>query len=199
MRPFAFMLLLLLVPAGCNRAPADSNASASASPDQPGWSGPQGGKALPGGRLDRTHAGKPGPATAFLDPQGRAVSLSDFRGRPLLVNLWATWCAPCVKEMPTLDALAGREEGKLQVLAISQDGEARDKVARFFADHDFVALEPYLDPKLALMPELGVDTLPTTILYDSDGKEVWRMVGIADWESSASAALLAEANPEAAR
>jgi thiol-disulfide isomerase/thioredoxin len=112
----------------------------------------------------------------------------------LLVNLWATWCAPCVKEMPTLDSLAAREDGGLQVLAISQDGEAREKVERFFADQRFSALEAYLDPKMEMMPELAVDTLPTTILYDPDGKEVWRMVGIADWESQESAALIAEAS-----
>jgi thiol-disulfide isomerase/thioredoxin len=194
MRPSPLLLLLLLLPSACNQAPADANAAANATPDQPAWSGPQAAKGLPASRLDRSFAGKPGPATSFQDPQGRAVSLSDFRGRPLLVNLWATWCGPCVKEMPTLDALASREDGRLEVLAISQDGEARDKVSRFFADHDFGALEPYLDSKLALMPELGVDTLPTTILYDAEGKEIWRMVGIADWESESSAALLAEAS-----
>jgi thiol-disulfide isomerase/thioredoxin len=193
MRPIALLLLPLLALAACNQAPAGGN-SADAMPDQPAWSGPQAGDSLPAGRLDRSHAGKPTPAASFKDPRGAAVSLSDFRGRPLLVNLWATWCAPCVKEMPTLDALAARENGRVQILAISQDGEARDKVERFFADHDFSALEPYLDPKLELMPELGVDTLPTTILYDSDGKEVWRMVGIADWQSRSSAALIAEAS-----
>jgi thiol-disulfide isomerase/thioredoxin len=185
--------LPLLSLAACNQSPAETNAVATASPDQPSWSGPKTGESLPAGRLDRSHAGKPAPAAAFQDPRGGTVSLSDFRGRPLLVNLWATWCAPCVKEMPTLDSLAVREDGRLQVLAISQDGDERDKVERFFADHQFSALESYLDPKLGLMPELGVDTLPTTILYDSNGKEVWRMVGIADWESQASAALLAEA------
>jgi len=194
MRPIALFLAPLLLLGACNQAPAEGDSAANKTADQPAWSGPKAGGSLPASRLDRSHAGKPGPATAFEDPRGRAVSLSDFRGRPLLVNLWATWCAPCVKEMPTLDALAGREDGKLQVLAISQDGEHRDKVERFFAENRFSELESYLDPKLALMPELGVDTLPTTILYDSEGKEVWRMVGIADWESEASAALLAEAS-----
>ena len=193
MRPFHLVLLPLLLVGACNQSPSDGN-SAKTIPDQPAWSGPQAGKSLPASRLDRSNAGTPAPVASFEDPDGRSVALSDFRGRPLLVNLWATWCAPCVKEMPTLDSLAAREDGKLQVLAISQDGDARDKVKRFFADHDFAALEPYLDPKLALMPEMGVDILPTTILYDADGKEVWRMVGIADWESEASAALLAEAS-----
>jgi thiol-disulfide isomerase/thioredoxin len=194
MRFLAALAVPLLSLTACNQAPADGNATANAALDQPAWPGPQAGESVPAGRLDRSHAGKPAPAASFQDPRGRLVSLSDFRGRPLLVNLWATWCAPCVKEMPTLDSLAAREDQGVQVLAISQDGEARDKVERFFADHHFSALEPYLDPKLDLMPELGVDTLPTTLLYDSNGKEVWRMVGIADWQSQASAALLAEAS-----
>ncbi len=196
MRFLAPLLLPLLALAACNQAPAEGNALAGATPDQPAWSGPPAGagEPLPAGKLDRSHAGKPAPAASFQDPRGAAVSLSDFRGRPLLVNLWATWCGPCVKEMPTLDSLAARENARLQVLAISQDGDHRDKVDSFFADHRFTALEPYLDPKLNLMPELGVDVLPTTILYDSDGKEVWRMVGIADWQSEASAALIGEAS-----
>jgi thiol-disulfide isomerase/thioredoxin len=197
MRAYATILLPLLLVA-CGKAPAEGNKTATA--DQPAWSGPGAGEPQPAGKLDRSHAGTVAPATSFEDPQGRATSLSNFRGRPLLVNLWATWCGPCVKEMPTLDALAGREDKRVQVIAISQDGEARDKVQRFFADHHFTALEPYLDPKLDLMSELRVDTLPTTILYDSEGKEVWRMTGMADWQSPASAALIGEAlNPAAAR
>ena len=196
MRPLFLLLLPSLLLGGCDQSQADGNSAAKAIPDQPAWSGPQAGKSLPASRLDRSNAGEPAPAASFEDPGGRSVALSDFRGRPLLVNLWATWCAPCVKEMPTLDSLAGRQDGRLQVLAISQDGEERDKVKRFFTEHDFAALEPYLDPKLALMPEMGVDILPTTILYDAEGKEVWRMVGLADWESEASAALLAEAGKD---
>jgi thiol-disulfide isomerase/thioredoxin len=143
--------------------------------------------------LDRSQAGKPAPAAEFQDPQGRSVSLSDFRGKPLLVNLWATWCAPCVTELPTLDALAAREDGRLQVLAISQDGDDRAKVESFLAEHKLSALEAYMDPKLALMPELGVEILPTTILYDSEGRELWRMAGVADWGDAGSAALIGEA------
>jgi thiol-disulfide isomerase/thioredoxin len=184
------MRLLLLLPlllAACDRAPEAPKA------DQPAWTGPRGDIEAPAGRLDRSHAGEPAPAAAFEDPQGGRTSLSDFRGRPLLVNLWATWCAPCVIEMPTLDALAAREDGRVQVLAVSQDGDGRAKVDSFFAERRFVALEPYLDPALGLMTELGVDTLPTTILFDAEGREVWRMPGIADWRSPGSAALIEEA------
>ena len=148
--------------------------------------------AYPTGRLDRSYAGTQAPETTFEDPHGRPARLSDFRGQPLLVNLWATWCGPCVVEMPSLDALAVRE-GETTVLALSQDMEGRQKVSDFFAARNFRRLEPYLDPNLAVMTTLGIDTLPTTILYDADGREVWRMTGMADWESERAARLLTEA------
>jgi thiol-disulfide isomerase/thioredoxin len=188
MRIFCLFALSLLI--ACGQAPQSGQPAA----DQPGWSGPK--QAAPTGKLDRSHAGTPAPSASFEDPDGETVSLADFRGRPLLVNLWATWCAPCVAEMPTLDALAGREGESLQVLAVSQDLNGRDKVERFFEQHGFRKLEAYLDPELALMTELGVGTLPTTILYDANGRELWRMTGIEDWESAQTAALLSEAAPK---
>ena len=111
----------------------------------------------------------------------------------MLVNLWATWCAPCVAEMPTLDALAVREEGRLHVLALSQDLDGQAKVDTFFAERRFARLEPYIDPQLALMGELAVQSLPTTILYDAEGREVWRVTGIEDWQSARAAKLIEEA------
>src|SRR4051812_48263939 len=70
---------------------------------------------VPAGKIDRSHAGSPAPAAAFTDPDGEPASLADFRGKPLLLNLWATWCGPCVEEMPTLDALAARSGDKLRI------------------------------------------------------------------------------------
>ena len=151
-------------------------------------------QAYPTGRLDRSHAGTPAPAVTFEDPHGRPARLADFRGRPVLVNLWATWCGPCVVEMPSLDALARREGQNVHVLALSQDLAGRQKVTDFFAERRFARLEPYLDADLGFMTELGIDTLPTTILYDADGVEVWRMTGMADWESERTARLLSEAS-----
>jgi len=145
------------------------------------------------GVLDRSHAGTPAPSFTFEDPQGRPTSMAAFRGRPVLVNLWATWCAPCVIEMPSLDALAVREGEALQVLALSQDIGGRELVSRFFARRAFRELEANLDPEMRFMSELKLSTLPTTILYDADGKEVWRMVGRAEWESERVARLLLEA------
>ena len=144
------------------------------------------------GRLDRSHAGSPAPETQFLDPAGEPASFGDFRGKPLLVNLWATWCAPCVAEMPTLDALAAREAG-IKVLAVSQDLDGKAKVDAFFERRNFSSLEPYLDPELRLMEALKVQSLPTTILYDADGRELWRMTGTEDWQGLRARKLIAEA------
>ncbi len=145
------------------------------------------------GLLDRSQEGTPAPEVTFEDPQGQPVTLADFQGHPVLVNLWATWCAPCIVEMPSLDALAAREGEALQVLALSQDLQGREKVSQFFAERSFSELEPYLDSDMRFMTELGLSTLPTTILYDSEGREVWRMTGMADWESKRAERLLAEA------
>jgi thiol-disulfide isomerase/thioredoxin len=192
MRP---ILLLLLVLAACEPGAVETN---SIGPDQPGWAGPQ--EAAPTGRLDRSHAGTMAPAAAFEDPEGAPASLADFRGRPVLVNLWATWCGPCIAEMPTLDALAGREGERLKVLTVSQDLDGRDKADAFFAKQGYRHLETWLDPQMALMAALEVEILPTTILYDARGREVWRVTGMEDWESGRAALLLREGvSPEAAR
>jgi len=110
----------------------------------------------------------------------------------VLLNLWATWCAPCVAEMPTLDALADRLNGKLTVLAVSQDLEGAAKVDPFFRNARFTRLQPYRDPQASLSIAYQAN-LPTTILFDSTGKEVWRMYGSANWAGPSTAALIAEA------
>lgn len=143
-------------------------------------------------KLDRSHKGEAAPALTFTDAGGKKRSLADFRGKPVLLNLWATWCAPCVKEMPTLDALAAREGDKLQVVTISQDFEPA-KVAPFFEKAKFRKLQPFIDSDLAFGTQLGVN-LPATILYDPQGREVWRMLGENDWAGEAAAKLIAEAH-----
>jgi len=188
--------LLLLLAASCDREPADSTGTArTAAPAAPAAPDSR-------GKVDRSHTGQPAPDTEFDDPDGETVTLESFRGKPVLVNFWATWCAPCVKEMPTLDRLAAKSGDKLQVIAVSQDSGGREKVDEFFSKAKLTALEPYMDSKLALMGEMRVDVLPTTILLDSKGREVWRVVGEEDWTSARAAALIAEASKvsrEAAR
>lgn len=143
--------------------------------------------------IDRSHKAKPAPDFTFEGPDGEDVTLADFAGKPLLVNLWATWCGPCVIEMPALDALAIERNGKLQVVLISQDSEGRKRVDPFFKKHKFTALQPYLDPENQFGFHYGSGMLPTTVLYDAEGKEVARVVGAMDWRGEKAAALIAEA------
>ena len=142
--------------------------------------------------VDRSHHGSAAPPASFEDSDGKTVKLADFAGKPVLVNLWASWCGPCVKELPTLDKLA--REGTVQILAVSQDTGPRASVIAFLQSHRIATLEPYQDPKMALSGALGPDTvLPTSILIDANGKEVWRYVGDLDWTSPEAAKLLSEA------
>jgi thiol-disulfide isomerase/thioredoxin len=143
------------------------------------------------GKLDRGHKGEVAPTAAFDGPGDAKLTLASFSGKPFLLNLWATWCGPCKIEMPALDKVAA--EGKLPVVTVSQDLDGATAVTPYFAAAKFKALKPYLDPKLGFSSALGNPSLPTTILYDSAGKEVWRMTGGMDWTSATARELLAEA------
>lgn len=180
-------IALLLVAAsligGCDRQSAPQQQAQGANVATPAPVAPD--------KLDRSHKGEAAPAFAFADAGGAKRTLADFRGKPVLLNLWATWCAPCVKEMPTLDALAVRAGDRLQVVTVSQDFEPA-KVAPFFAERKFRKLQPFIDAETAFSTQMGVN-LPATILYDSQGREVWRMLGDTDWAGEAAARLIAEA------
>src|SRR5690348_7526561 len=91
--------------------------------------------------VDRSHRGEPMPATGFNDADGNATSLAAFKGKPTLVNLWASWCAPCVKELPTLDRLAQRQGGKLNLVAVSQDSAPHASVEAFLDSHKVKTLD----------------------------------------------------------
>ena len=181
---------------GCDKAKpsneqgADNAATAAAAPTVPVPAAPA---APEGGKVDRSHKGEAMPAMPFAQPGGAPATLASFRGHPLLVNFWATWCAPCVKELPTLDALAGRETGKMAVVAISMDMGGDAQVQPFWKSHGLTALTAYTDSKNALLTATGAAELPTTILYDAKGKEVWRASGGLDWTGADAAKLLAEA------
>ncbi|WP_322964722.1 TlpA family protein disulfide reductase [Sphingomonas fuzhouensis] len=144
----------------------------------------------PAGAVDRSHKGEAAPLLSFTAMDGKPASLHDFQGRPVLVNLWATWCGPCVAEMPTLAATAQRLKGKVAVIAVAQDDMA--KVKPFLAGKKLDALPIYLDPKLTLSVHYKAN-LPTTILYGADGKEIWRVTGGFDWAGAEATKLLAEA------
>jgi thiol-disulfide isomerase/thioredoxin len=141
--------------------------------------------------VDRSHKGTAAPDVSFNDPDGDETNLVELSGKPTLVNLWATWCAPCVKELPTLDRLAKARGGALQVVAISQDSGPHPSVVTFL-DSKAPDLAPYQDSKMALSGKLDAEVLPTSILFDARGKEIWRYVGDLDWTSPEAAKLLAE-------
>ena len=191
MRPLIALLPALVLIAGCDRqspdapqAVANENVSAA----------PAGGSELTG-TVDTSKRGTAMPADAFKAPDGKPVTLASFKGKPLLVNLWATWCAPCVAEMPTLDALAAKAGDGMTVLVVSQDNADVD-IAPFFKERGLKTLQPYRDTDAALGFAYGGGQLPTTVLYDADGKEVWRVVGGMDWAGPRAAELLADVLPK---
>lgn len=120
----------------------------------------------------------------FTDGEGRALTLADFRGRVVLLNLWATWCVPCRVEMPTLDRLQARLGGAdFHVLPLSIDRAGLRPVRRFYEEIGIRHLGLYLAEDLRAMQALGVLGLPTTLLIDRDGREIARLVGPAEWDS----------------
>jgi thiol-disulfide isomerase/thioredoxin len=133
----------------------------------------------------------PAPALAFTDLEGRPASLADFRGRVVLLNLWATWCAPCVEELPSLDRLQSRMGGPgFEVVALSLDRGGRAQVEPFLARIGVRALRPHLDPGSAAMAALRPRGLPTTYLIDREGRIAGRLEGTADWDSPAARRLI---------
>jgi len=125
---------------------------------------------------------QPAPAISFTDLDGKAATLDDFKGAVTLVNLWATWCQPCLKEMPSLGRLQKAEAGRLKIVAISEDHGGADKVKPFVKEHDLGKLPIYLDPKNAALHAFALRGLPTSILIGADGKVLGKVEGAADWD-----------------
>jgi len=133
----------------------------------------------------------PAPLEVFTDLEGRRVRLADFAGRVVLVNFWATWCAPCVREMPALDRLqAALGDAGLTVATVSIDRGGRDVVEGFAAELGLRHLGLYLDPEATLAGAFGVTGLPTTFLVDATGQVVGGLQGAAEWDSPEAAALI---------
>src|SRR5438445_12606230 len=106
-------------------------------------------------------APQPAPETRFTDADGKPFSLADFRGKPVVINLWATWCRPCLKEMPSLDRLQTALGDKLVVAAVSQDHGGAKRVGPFIAAMGFAKLKIYLDPNSDVGHASAVRVLPT--------------------------------------
>jgi thiol-disulfide isomerase/thioredoxin len=121
-------------------------------------------------------------ATVFQDAAGADATLASFKGNVTVVNFWATWCAPCIKEMPTLNALQ-REMGNagVRVVAISQDREGAKVTIPFIAKNEWKDAAYYNEPKAAFARDARIRGLPTTIILDKAGQEVGRLEGTIDW------------------
>jgi len=134
---------------------------------------------------------KPMPDLEFLDASDNPLRLADFTGQARLINLWATWCAPCVKEMPSLDRLqATMPRDRFMVLPISLDGPSKGKVAPFYKERNLNDLGIFYDKGRKAMSVLGVSLLPTSILVDPAGRELGRLEGDADWDTPEGFALM---------
>lgn len=126
------------------------------------------------------------PALAFETGDGRPLSLSDFRGRFVLLNVWATWCPPCRTEMPSLDRLQAKIGGdEFEVVALSIDRQGAELVRPFFASVGVARLAVYLDRTGSVMPALRIAGLPTTVLIDPRGVEIARWAGAKEWDEPA--------------
>ncbi len=187
----SFRLLTLAVlgcalVAGCDRdKPNPAQPQAAASAEMPA------GAEAPAGTIDRSHRGSLLPDFVLKDAAGKETPLKSLNGQPFLINLWATWCAPCVAELPTLAKLDA--SGRVKVVTVSQDLEAPEKIAPFLAAHGASGLPGWLDPANDLAAHYDAQTLPTTIYYDAQGREVWRLTGGHDWTRADTASLLGEA------
>jgi thiol-disulfide isomerase/thioredoxin len=131
----------------------------------------------------------PVPQVAITDANGARVMLSAFKGRYVLLNLWATWCAPCVRELPALAKLKAEvPAGRMAVVAVDVGRGTPADAKAFLAAHGAGALAAYVDTDLALLRSFGAYGLPLTILIDPDGREIGRAVGPAQWDAPDSIA-----------
>lgn len=140
--------------------------------------------AAEGGSLIRLHASpRPLPELAFEDGEGRPRTLQDFRGRTVLLNVWATWCAPCREEMPSLDRLQRSLGGPgFEVVALSIDAGGAADVRRFYKEIGIRSLGIYVDRGMRAAGKLATPGVPTTLLVDPQGRELGRHAGPAKWD-----------------
>jgi thiol-disulfide isomerase/thioredoxin len=133
------------------------------------------------------------PDLAFTGADGTQHHLSEWRGKAVLLNVWATWCAPCKVEMPSLDRLQAKLGGSIfAVLALSVDRTGIEKPAAFFSGNGIVHLAVYNDRESAVTAALRVSGLPVSVILDREGREVARLTGPADWDSPAIIAKVEE-------
>lgn len=141
----------------------------------------------------------PVPAIRFLDRDEQERSLDDFRGRVVLLNFWATWCGPCVEEMPSLERLQAELAGeKFMVLPLSQDRAGLPLVREFYQAHALTGLAMFADRSSSAGRSFKLRGLPTSVLLDPEGRELGRFEGSADWSSPEALALVRHFLPKRA-
>lgn len=135
---------------------------------------------------------QPLPVVGFEGEAGETLTLADFRGKTLLLNIWATWCVPCRKEMPTLDALQAELGGAdFQVVPLSIDRAGQGVVREFFDEIGIQHLGLYIDASMQASFDLATVGLPTTLLIDAEGRELGRFIGPTEWDAPEMIARLA--------
>ncbi|MEZ5675248.1 Thiol-disulfide isomerase or thioredoxin [Thalassovita litoralis] len=137
------------------------------------------------------------PDIAFVSADGTDMTLADYKGKLVLVNFWATWCAPCRKEMPALSALQAEFGGDdFEVVTIATGRNPPPAMAKFFDQIGVTNLPLHRDPKSALARQMAVLGLPVSVILNADGQEIGRLMGDADWHSDSARALIAALLPQ---
>ena len=183
-------------------APSDNGRPGGPEESGPAAGGPETNGGAPAGPLAGLNKGAMAPLLVrpkpldlpqftFAAADGKSKSLADFRGKIVLLNIWATWCVPCREEMPALDALETKLGGKdFAVVAVNIDKGGPAKAAAFLKETGATQLTLYTDPSGKLFSTLKAVGMPTTLLIDRDGKEIARLIGPADWASPEAIAVI---------
>jgi thiol-disulfide isomerase/thioredoxin len=152
--------------------------------------GPVAAEQTPLGHFVPASSPRPAPPVSFTDLAGKTVHLSNFAGKVVILNLWATWCAPCRHEMPSLERLQTRFGDKLAVLPVSQDLGGNKMVVPFVGNLGLAKLNVYVDPKSTVGRAFKVEGLPTSFLIDRQGRILGRVEGEAEWDEPKMLAVI---------
>lgn len=124
------------------------------------------------------------PTVEMLDHKGTLTTMEKYKGKTVLLNFWATWCPPCIREMPALNNLAKTFEGQnFAVVAVASGRQGREEPDAFLQKRNLTAIKSYRDPKQAIMQQLGVRSLPVTLLIDPEGQIRGGVIGMTEWDT----------------